>query len=231
MAFSFDAAQKRISLSAGTVSLDVRAVYSRWKEWAQAADNSKYLPAFSVTGGDTIDAASGTSIPCYAFLQDGWRVKPQEAHHTLNVTGGVLLVSGGGDPFVETAGSYVVRINYQQPVQAITVSTGGTVAPTQQQIRDAMALSTAEAAAAGSLDDKINDLPQNNRIAIMGAGIEGEITLEQMLRLLAAVHAGQIVRNGSTYSIQALNAAPRERIGGTVDANGNRTITNLDVAP
>jgi hypothetical protein len=41
------------------------------------------------------------------------------------VNDGILLVEGGGDPFVNTTGSYVVRINYQQPVQAITVATGG----------------------------------------------------------------------------------------------------------
>lgn len=89
---------------------------------------------FSTVGGDTIDASSGTSIPTYAFLQNGWRVKPQEANHTLNVTGGVLLVAGGGDPFISTTGSFVVRINYSQPVQAITVSTGGGSGVTLAQI-------------------------------------------------------------------------------------------------
>lgn len=76
-------------------------------------------------GGNVIDAGAGTSIPPYIYLLNGWRVKPQEAHHTLNVTGGVLLVNGGGDPFVNTTGSFIVRINYSQPVQAITVATGG----------------------------------------------------------------------------------------------------------
>ena len=125
MAISFDAATQRINLSAGTVALNVRDLYSKRKEWVQVADNAKYFPAFSVTGGDTIDAGAGTSVPCYAFLLNGWRIKPQEANHTLAVTGGVLLVSGGGDPFVDTTGSFVVRVNYSQPVQAITVSTGG----------------------------------------------------------------------------------------------------------
>jgi hypothetical protein len=89
------------------------------------SDNSKYLPAFINVGGDDIDSSAGTKIPIYAFLMNGWKIKPQEANHTLSINDGILLVNGGGDPFNETAGAYVVRINYQQPVQAISFSTGG----------------------------------------------------------------------------------------------------------
>lgn len=79
---------------------------------------------------------AGTSVPVYTFLVNSWKVTPDEANHTLSVTGGILLVSGGGDPFNNTAGAYVVRINYQQPVQAITVATGGVTPPTAVEIAD-----------------------------------------------------------------------------------------------
>lgn len=125
MSLAFDGPNKVISLSAGTSSLGVRDLWSRWVDWVATGDNSKYLPAFTSIGGDEIDASSGTYIPVYAFLQNGWRIKPQEANHTLNVSDGILLVAGGGDPFVNTNGSFVVRVNYQQPVQAISFSTGG----------------------------------------------------------------------------------------------------------
>ncbi len=125
MAITFDGATKLATLSTGTVALSVADLWSRWVDWAATGTNSKWLPMFSTVGGDVIDAGAGTSIPLYAFLVNGWRVKPQEANHTLNVTTGVLLVSGGGDPFINTTGSFVVRVNYSQPVQAITVSTGG----------------------------------------------------------------------------------------------------------
>jgi hypothetical protein len=125
MAISFDGPTKRIILSTGTVSLGVRDVWSRWVDWMLTGDNSKYLPAFEQVGGNDIDLGAGTKIPIYAFLLNGWRIAPQEASHTLTVGDGVLLVNGGGDPFVDTAGSYIVRINYQQPVQAISFSTGG----------------------------------------------------------------------------------------------------------
>ena len=135
MAITFDGPNKLAILSLGTTSLDVVDLYSRWKDWALAGDNSKYLPAFAPVGGDPIDSTAGTSIPLFAFLANGWRIRPQEASHTLTVTGGVLLVEGGGDPFVNTLGSFVVRVNYQQPVQAITVSTGGGGGADPQVIR------------------------------------------------------------------------------------------------
>ena len=125
MALIFDGPNKLITLSAGTTSLGIRDLWSRWVDWFVTSDNSKYLPAMAQVGGNTIDSGAGTFIPIYIFLQNGWRLKPQEANHTLNVSDGILLVDGGGDPFVNTTGSFVVRINYSQPVQAITVSAGG----------------------------------------------------------------------------------------------------------
>jgi hypothetical protein len=125
MAFTFDGNTKVISLSSGTVSISVRDLWSRWVDWWLTSDNSKYLLAFAQVGGNDIDISAGTKIPIYAFLQNGWKLKPQEANHTLNVTDGILLVDGGGDPFINTTGSYVVRVNYQQPVQAISFSSGG----------------------------------------------------------------------------------------------------------
>lgn len=129
----FDGSSKVISLTAGTTVLSIRDLWSRWVDWLLTADNSKYPFALAQVGGDDIDASAGTKIPIYAFLKNGWKVKPQEANHTLNVGDGILLVDGGGDPFVNTTGSFVVRINYQQPVQAISFSsTGGGGAPASE---------------------------------------------------------------------------------------------------
>jgi hypothetical protein len=125
MGMTFDGPNRVITLTEGTIAVSVRDLWSRWVDWFLTGDNSKYLPAFSQVGGNPIDESAGTSIPIYAFLMNGWKVKPQEASHTLTIGDGILLVNGGGDPFNNTSGSYVVRINYQQPVQAITVSTGG----------------------------------------------------------------------------------------------------------
>jgi hypothetical protein len=125
MAISFDGVNKVISLSSGTVELSVRDLWSRWVDWLLTSDNSKYIFAFSQVGGDSIDETIGTTIPVYIFMLNGWKIRPQEASHTLTVNDGILVLDGGGDPFLNTIGAYNVRINYSQPVQAITVSTGG----------------------------------------------------------------------------------------------------------
>jgi hypothetical protein len=136
MAFNFIGNTKTIELTAGTTVVSIRDLWSRWVDWLLTGDNSKYLPAFKQVGGDDIDTVAGTKIPIYAFLQNGWKIKPQEANHTLNVGDGILLVEGGGDPFVNTSGSFVVRVNYQQPVQAISFSSGGATGLTEAQVRD-----------------------------------------------------------------------------------------------
>lgn len=119
---TFNGTTKRIICDAGTTSISVPGIYSMWVDWALTDDNLQYLAAFSELGGNTIDSGAGTKVPVYGFLINGWRISPDEANHTLAVTGGIILVDGGGDPFVDTVGDYTVRINYQQPVQAIVVS-------------------------------------------------------------------------------------------------------------
>lgn len=134
MGITFDGPTKLITLTSGTTSVSVRELWSRWVDWLMLSDNSKYFFAFQSVGGDEI--TEEISVPIYAFLVNGWRIKPQEANHTLNVGDGILVVAGGGDPFINTTGSYVVRINYQQPVQAITVATGGSTGPSVEEIVD-----------------------------------------------------------------------------------------------
>jgi hypothetical protein len=124
MALSFDGTTKVVTITTDT-TLDVRDLWSRWIDWWLTSDNSKYGIAMVQVGGDDIDVVAGTKIPVYIYLQDGWKVKPKEAHHTLAVTNGILLTDDSSDPFTNTSGSYIVRINYQQPVQAISFTTGG----------------------------------------------------------------------------------------------------------
>jgi hypothetical protein len=135
VAINFDGSYRLMVLTGGTVVLDIRDLYSRWKDWVSAG-NAQYPVAFLPIGGEPIDLSAGTEIPFYSFLINGWRVRPQESSHTLKVTNGILLVDGGGDPFVDTIGAYMVRINYQQPVQAITVATGGGGGVTAQEVWD-----------------------------------------------------------------------------------------------
>ena len=91
MALAFDGSTKVITLTTGTTVVSVRDLWSRWVDWFLTEDNSKYLPAFINVGGDDIDISAGTKIPIYAFLMNGWKIKPQEANHTLTIQDGILL--------------------------------------------------------------------------------------------------------------------------------------------
>lgn len=164
MSISFDGAGKTIVLSSGTVELGVRDLWSRWLDWLAMSDNSKYLPAMRSVGGDDIDATAGTSIPIYTFLLNGWRISPQEDDHTLDVIDGILLVDGGGDPFLDTAGDYTVRVNYKQPVQAVAVATGGSSGPS------AAAIAAAVVAAMNATPPDVN-VSKVNDLKIYGGGI------------------------------------------------------------
>jgi hypothetical protein len=70
--FTFSGDVKRIYISSGVTDVDVQDMYSRWKNWTQISDNSKYVQAFRTFGGDPTIA--GQFAPRYFFLTNGWRV-------------------------------------------------------------------------------------------------------------------------------------------------------------
>jgi hypothetical protein len=125
--FDVDTTNKLFIAKVGITSFNVQVdLYSDAKEhWIAGGVAMGFDFPIRTVGGDDIDTGAGTKIPTYCFLTNGWRLRPDEDDHTLDVTGGILLVDGGGDPFVDTVGAYTVRINYQQPVQAIAFTTSG----------------------------------------------------------------------------------------------------------
>lgn len=158
MATLFNGPNKLITLDTGTTSLGIQTLWSDWVRWHATSDNGKYLPAMRLLGGDTIDSANSTSVPFYVYLQNGWRIKPQEADHTLSVSGGILLVEGGGDPFIDTLGNYTVRILYQQPLEAIVVAsngTGSTATEIAQAVRTELAVELAKISSATDIANTV----------------------------------------------------------------------------
>lgn len=118
MSYSFDGASKLITLPIGMTSLDLIDLHSRWKDWVRSG-NAGYEVAFLTVGGDI------PAIPLYIFLLNGWRLVPQASDHTLTVSGGLLEVQGGGDPFVDPQGSFKIRINRNVPGIAIGYASTG----------------------------------------------------------------------------------------------------------
>lgn len=120
MPITFNGADKRIILDSASVT--AQELWSRWVDWHELSDNAKWGLAFRQVGGDAL--GGGLFIPPYFFLLNGWRVRPMEANHNLNITGN-LFVDGGGVPVVSTLGTFQVNVNYTVPVQAQGISTSG----------------------------------------------------------------------------------------------------------
>jgi hypothetical protein len=119
MAITFDAANKIIQLD--TFSVSASEIWSRWIDWVVLSDNAKYLPAFSQLGGVA-------PVALYIYLENSWKVRPQEANGITGITGN-LLVQGGGSPIAATLGTFQVLVNLEAPIaaQAIEVNTGSGV--------------------------------------------------------------------------------------------------------
>lgn len=124
MAFTFDGPNKLIILTSGTTSFTLVEAYSRWKEWVLLSDNSKYLEAFTVIGGDPLPG--GNFLGSTFFVENGWKIRPQEANHTLVVTGN-LYDRAGGSPFVNTTGAFNVRIESRVSNLVDLIATGGVI--------------------------------------------------------------------------------------------------------
>ena len=118
MAYTFNGVAKTITLSAGTVTLDLIDLHSRWKDWVLAG-NAKYAQAFSTIGGET------PKIPLYLFLSNGWKIIPQSANHVLSAINGILETDDGSNPIQNPAGSYSIQIKLESPGIAIGYVTGG----------------------------------------------------------------------------------------------------------
>ena len=120
---TFDGVNKLIICDAGTTSLSVKAMYSMWKEWMLISDNSKYAQAFRVVGGDP--TVGNNIITPYFFMLNGWKIRPQEANHTLTVDG-ILLTDDSSDAFTDTLGTFRIGINQIVPIytESVLMETG-----------------------------------------------------------------------------------------------------------
>jgi len=116
MAITFDTVSKIVTLD--TFNTSASEIWSRWVDWSTSTDNLKYFPAFSQIGGVA-------PVALYIYLENGWKVRPQEADGLTIVTGN-LLVQGGGNPFVPTIGNYASQVFLETPIaaQAIEVTSG-----------------------------------------------------------------------------------------------------------
>ena len=124
--FTFDGLNKIISCSLGTVQFSAGEVYSRWKDWLQDDPTRlKYLPAFNNSvGGESL--GSGTLVGAYYFLQNGWKIRPQEADHQLSVSGNLFPIPDTAGLFEDTLGNFQVIVGMRTSSLTQTVVTSAT---------------------------------------------------------------------------------------------------------
>lgn len=121
---TFDGSNRLIIVNYGITSLDVKVdLYSDWKEWVLLSDNSKYPTAMTAVGGDPL--AGSQYLGTTYFLENGWKIRPYEDNHSLEVSGN-LYARDGSSPFVQTLGSYNVLITLKTSNLVDTVNLAGT---------------------------------------------------------------------------------------------------------
>lgn len=108
--FTFDGPNKIVTCTSGTVEFAAVEVYSRWKDWlAEESDRAKFLPAFTNSlGGETL--GTGVFTGSYIFIQNGWKIKPDEADHQLTIIGNLFPKNNGEEIFKETTDKYKVVV-------------------------------------------------------------------------------------------------------------------------
>jgi hypothetical protein len=122
MGVAFDGPSRLIIVASGTLNINMNDVYSRWKDWVQTSDNSKYLHAFSVVGGEP--TVQGQSITPYFFLENGWKIDAVSQsvyqYHSLDVTG-IVLRSQGGSPWYNDPSWPLTVVRNVVPIKTETV--------------------------------------------------------------------------------------------------------------
>lgn len=93
----------------GIVSVDVKIdLYSDGKEdWKSDANLTKFRFPIRAVGGDPLPG--NKFLGSTFFLLYGWKIRPYEASHTMNVNGN-LYTEDGSSPYVSTIGTFNIAI-------------------------------------------------------------------------------------------------------------------------
>lgn len=145
----FSGADKLIIVNQGVTALDVQVdIYGLWKQWCITDDNAKYLPALRTIGGDPTVGVK--AVAPYFFLMNGWKIRPYEGNHTLNISGNLFVDEPevyGTNITVPTLGTYQVLVNMATTSDAslmTVVSGSGVTQQDKQEITGMVATQLAE---------------------------------------------------------------------------------------
>lgn len=183
---TFDGNNYLIIVNNGITALDVKVdLYSDWKEWVVQGDNSKYYPAFRTVGGDPLSTT--VSLGDYYFLQNqvgyGWRIRPYEGNHTLNITGNLVAEDPDYSMFVSTQGAYnvQVRLTTSSLTQTVNIAGGSSSSITEADM-DLIATKVLESSTSGRPTGSLGY--KASLITGSGLSTSQELMLLEMYQLL-----------------------------------------------
>jgi len=121
---TFDGVNKLAILAPNTNAIEAVEIYSDWKLWLLQSDNLKYELAMSSVGGEPLPG--GIVTGAYVFLENGWKVRPNERDHSLQIDGNLFSADGSAID-APTAGSFrvAIRLNTSSLTQVAVVQSGG----------------------------------------------------------------------------------------------------------
>lgn len=126
--FDVDTTNKLFIAKPGITSFDVKIdLYSDAKEhWIAGGVAFGFDFPVRTIGGDPV--GGGVFAGDLYFLRDGWKIRPDEADHTLSITGNLFLDAGeAGGLFVPTLGDFTVLVNMRNSNLVLVAETAGTV--------------------------------------------------------------------------------------------------------
>ena len=168
MSFSFDGVNKLIVCNTGLTQFSAAGLYSRWKDWSTLSDNLKYEPAFeNSVGGNPL--GGGVFLGSYYFLTNGWKIRPQEADHTLTIEGNLFSVPDTAGLFVNTLGAYNVIISMRTSSLTQQVSGAGGSGSSASEI--ATAVWDTDLSGSNTTDSAADVLKKANKNALISAAL------------------------------------------------------------
>jgi len=179
---TYDYTNKLFIAKAGVTEIDVQVdLYSDWKE--DCLDDTFFfgmVQPLRTTGGD--DLGGGKIIAPYFFFLNGWKLRPDEANHTLTISGNWYDDPAGAGLIVPTVGAYTVNVILERGVDVLGVDSanvtsiwGSTEAAEKLSI-SATGIVKGTVVGAGTVVSCVTDLTEatndhyNNRVILWTTG-------------------------------------------------------------
>jgi len=208
---SVDYDAKRLYCHADTViaGFDIIAAYFEVNALRQANLSGEQNRAHMLSAEGNIPKGAGIFTPKYGYLVAGWRIVPYgSVTHTLTLSSEPVSADGlsGRDVFDRSSLAVVVDIDEAyEKVEIREVNTGSGVTPTD-----------------------ITNITASVVASIYSRVIENGETFEEVIRLMRADAAGNIVVNGLQHKLKSADGLT-DRIIANADAAG-RTVTSTNGA-